>query len=157
MGFALEPGDAIGIVGEEVRQDFDRDLPIQRAVVRAIHVAHAAATERGENLVMPDLPSNQRRVAIVRHHRGNEPARCGCPGRRGEKVSRLFVGEDQPFDLAPQHLVAAARRVEEPIAFAGRVLQRGVVDLLDLPPSLGRHRSDAFITRARPLKARTGC
>ena len=42
MGFACKPGQAIGIAGEGIRQDLQRDVPIQLRVARAIHLPHAA-------------------------------------------------------------------------------------------------------------------
>jgi hypothetical protein len=49
--FALETGEAIRIAGEGVRQDLQRDLAIQLGIARAVHLAHAAGPEGGENLV----------------------------------------------------------------------------------------------------------
>ena len=42
LRFALEAREAIGIGGEGVRQDLDRDVAIELRVARAIDLAHAA-------------------------------------------------------------------------------------------------------------------
>ena len=51
LRFAREPGQAIGIAGERVRKDLQRDVAIQLRIVRAIHLAHSACAEGGENLI----------------------------------------------------------------------------------------------------------
>ena len=51
LRFALEAGQAIGIVGEGIGQDFQGDIAIELGVARAIDLAHAARTESGENLI----------------------------------------------------------------------------------------------------------
>ena len=42
LGFALEPRKPIGVVGERLWQDLDRDVAIQLRVPRSKHLAHAA-------------------------------------------------------------------------------------------------------------------
>ena len=51
LRFALETGEAIRIAGEGVRQDLQRDVAIQLGIARAIHLAHAAGAEGGEDFV----------------------------------------------------------------------------------------------------------
>ena len=53
LRFALEAGETIGIVGEDVRKDLDRDVALQLRVARAIDLAHAARAERSDDLVTP--------------------------------------------------------------------------------------------------------
>ena len=141
--FALEARQTVGVEHEDVRQHLERDLAIERAVVRAIDVAHPAAAERVQNPVVPDLLSDPRHGAIVRPGWAH---RCDFPGRRREKISRLVVGRDQPFDLAPQGLVFAALRFEERATFARRAFQCSFIQLLDAPPSFGRHPAGAFLS-----------
>jgi hypothetical protein len=45
VGFALETGHALRIVGDIRRKDLQRDLALQHHVNRAIHLAHAASAE----------------------------------------------------------------------------------------------------------------
>ena len=54
LRLAAEARQAIGIGGEELGQDFDRDVAIELRVARAIHLAHAARTQRFEDFVGPD-------------------------------------------------------------------------------------------------------
>jgi len=42
--FALETREAIGVGGERLRQDLDRDLATELRIVCAIDLAHAAGT-----------------------------------------------------------------------------------------------------------------
>ena len=58
LRFAREPGQAIGIAGEGVRQDLQRDVAIQLRVVCAIHLAHATCAEGGANLIRADTGGN---------------------------------------------------------------------------------------------------
>ena len=51
LRFALKSREALWIVGEEIRKNFDRDVAIERRVARAIHLSHTAGAERGENVV----------------------------------------------------------------------------------------------------------
>ena len=51
LRFTLETGKAIGIPCKGVRQHLQRDLTIQLRVARAIHLAHAAGSKGGKDLV----------------------------------------------------------------------------------------------------------
>ena len=51
LGFAREAGDAIGIEGERIGQDLDRDVPSESRVARPIDFSHAAGPQLGEDLV----------------------------------------------------------------------------------------------------------
>jgi hypothetical protein len=46
---ALEPHQPIGIAGERFRQHLQRDVAIEFAVARPIHLAHSACPERAED------------------------------------------------------------------------------------------------------------
>ena len=52
---AVERGNGLGFAIEALRElllaDLDRDDPIEPRVLRAIHVAHGAGSDGGENLV----------------------------------------------------------------------------------------------------------
>jgi hypothetical protein len=58
LRFSLEAGEPIGIGGEGVWQDFQRDIAIQLRIARAIDLAHAPRTESGENFVRTDSRTN---------------------------------------------------------------------------------------------------
>ena len=49
--FALESRDAFGVSREHLGQDLDSDVAIEPRVACAIHLAHAAGPEGGEDLV----------------------------------------------------------------------------------------------------------
>ena len=51
LRFALEPREPLGVVGEQLRQDLDRDVAIQPGVARAIDLAHPAGAKGGEDFV----------------------------------------------------------------------------------------------------------
>ena len=45
VSLALEPGKPVWIAGEDVRQDFDRDVPMQLRVASAVDFAHPPGAE----------------------------------------------------------------------------------------------------------------
>ena len=51
-GLALEPVDEVLVDGQDRRQDLDRDLAIQRALLGAVHHGHAAPSELLDYLVV---------------------------------------------------------------------------------------------------------
>src|SRR5207249_331066 len=51
---ALETGEAIAVLEEEIRQGLDRDLAVQLQVPRAVDLSHAAPANRGDDLVRAD-------------------------------------------------------------------------------------------------------
>ena len=51
LRFALEAHDAIGVCRECNRQDFERDEAVEVGVARAIHLTHAAGTERAQDFM----------------------------------------------------------------------------------------------------------
>jgi hypothetical protein len=51
VGFALEPRQPFGIVGEERRQDLDGDIAVELCVACPVDLAHAARANRGQNLI----------------------------------------------------------------------------------------------------------
>ena len=52
--FALEPGEAVRVAGERLRQDLDRHRASEPRIRRAIDLAHAARAEGARDLVLPD-------------------------------------------------------------------------------------------------------
>ena len=51
LRLALEPCECVGIGSNGLRQNLDRDIPIELPVPRPIHLAHSPGSERGEDLV----------------------------------------------------------------------------------------------------------
>ncbi len=51
LRFALETGEPLGIVGERFRQDLQRDVAAKLRIPGAIHLAHAALANRGQDFV----------------------------------------------------------------------------------------------------------
>ncbi len=49
--FALESRDALGIGGEQLGEDLDRDVAIEPCVSGSVDLPHAAGPEGGEDLV----------------------------------------------------------------------------------------------------------
>lgn len=57
LGLARESGDALGVGRERLRQHLERDVAVERGVAGAIHLAHAALPEGGEDLERPETRS----------------------------------------------------------------------------------------------------
>jgi len=51
LRLSLEASEAIGIIGEGIRQDFQGDVAIQLGIARPIHLAHSPFTDLGGDLV----------------------------------------------------------------------------------------------------------
>jgi hypothetical protein len=51
FGLALESGNALGISPDGRGQNLDRDVPLEVCVRRAIDLAHAADTKRGDDFL----------------------------------------------------------------------------------------------------------
>ncbi len=58
--FALKPGDPLGIVDEAVRDHLEGHLASELRVARAIHFAHPAGPEGGENLVRAEASAGRK-------------------------------------------------------------------------------------------------
>ena len=81
LRFALETRQAIGIVGERVRQNLDRDLASQLRVARAIHLAHAAGTEYRDDLIRAEARAEGQGHGGAVEYTGWE-SRPGVPAKR---------------------------------------------------------------------------
>ena len=51
---ALEPGEAVRISGEVLRQHLDGDITVELRIPRPVHLTHAALTERFKDFVMTE-------------------------------------------------------------------------------------------------------
>ena len=82
----VRTGRAFGVVGEDVGQDLDRDLPAEVRVYRAVHLAHAADADLRGNFVGSDSgASTERHVRVI-----VQTCTCGRlskKGREGTSVS----------------------------------------------------------------------
>ena len=66
--FTPESGQPLGIAGERCRQDLDGDFAFEVRVARAIHLAHAARAEQGDDLVGADARAGGRVPSLLRGH-----------------------------------------------------------------------------------------
>ncbi len=55
LRFALEAGEPVGIEGEEIGEDLQRNVAIERRVACAIDLAHTARAKRGQNCEWAEL------------------------------------------------------------------------------------------------------
>ena len=61
FGFALEPHQPLCVCRNGLRQDLDRDLPLQVLVSGAIHLSHAADTDLGGDFIRAEASANSER------------------------------------------------------------------------------------------------
>ena len=61
LGFPLEAKHAFGIPQEGFGQDLEGNIALERGIVCAIDLAHAALAERGQDFVMPELFAHRKR------------------------------------------------------------------------------------------------
>ena len=54
LRFAMKACEAIRIGGERRRQDLQRDVAIELCIARAIHLAHAAGADGGDDFIRPE-------------------------------------------------------------------------------------------------------
>jgi hypothetical protein len=58
LGFALEPAQSLGIAGDIVRKELERDETMKAGVLRLVDDTHAAATQLFDNPVVGDGLAN---------------------------------------------------------------------------------------------------
>jgi hypothetical protein len=98
LRFALETEQTVFILGEERREDLDRDVAIELAVARAVHLAHATAAKEIDDRIRAKLPPDEGR----RLFRGSQQRNC----RRAQKLIRRGLTGEERFDFAAQLAVA---------------------------------------------------
>jgi hypothetical protein len=65
LGLALEPPQGFGVGGDALGEDLERHDPVELAVSGAVHLAHAARAERGEDLVGTEAGSGCQRHPCI--------------------------------------------------------------------------------------------
>ena len=65
LRFAFEPGDAFGVVRDEIGEGLDGDVAVQSRVTGFVDLAHAACAQLGLDLVGPDCFSNHARIIAM--------------------------------------------------------------------------------------------
>src|SRR5579864_1901162 len=98
LGFAREALEAIRIRGEEIRQDLDGDIAVERRVLRAVDLAHPAGAELGNDFVRTDVGTRRKGhwnaaiLTLVTHSPG---AACSLPvGRTSGQEANLAHARD---------------------------------------------------------------
>ena len=66
LRLAAEARKAIGLAGDGRQQDLDRDVAIQLQIACAIHLAHTAGADGGEDLCMTETSTGSRGHARCR-------------------------------------------------------------------------------------------
>ncbi|MCX6545199.1 MAG: hypothetical protein NTV05_12425 [Acidobacteria bacterium] len=126
---AVDACQAAGVARELGRQRLDRDVAAELAVVGAVHLAHSAGADEGEEVVGPELAADQR-TAIG--HRGVQLEER----RRLQEGAGALVVRHEDADLVAQIGLAAACFLEKGRTALGRPRERRVKELLRPSPAL---------------------
>ena len=59
LGFAVEAGHSLGVLGKVLGKDLDGDIPIKVLIAGSIHVAHSARAKRFDDHVMTEGLADQ--------------------------------------------------------------------------------------------------
>ncbi len=123
--FLLEAPQPVRIGTEKSRQYFDRYIPIQPAVMRAIHLAHAARADQRLHFVVAQAS------AFCQRH----PHSGGL-----QKAGACFVrGSQKRFHVLAEGLIRRADVVEKGRPLLRSEFQRPMQDFFNLLPALGGH------------------
>jgi putative endopeptidase len=95
-GLALEAGEALGVRGEQVGQDLDRDVAAQRGVGGAPHHAHPAFAERSDDAVVGECGAGSEGHVAAQPKGGFERGPTPGPGFSA-LVARLACGARPPI------------------------------------------------------------
>ena len=89
LRFSLESREAVRIGREMGRQKLQCGVAVQPGITRAIHLAHAAGSDKVQDLVNPDLPSAESLFAGWR-----TPLWDNCEGRTVEQTVAGLIGAE---------------------------------------------------------------
>ena len=83
LGLALESRQAFVVLGEFIRQDFDRHIPTELSVSRPIHVPHPTLADGLEDLVVREFVTSFERhgvddITTMAHDRQPETVAVGA-------------------------------------------------------------------------------
>ena len=73
LAFPFKSAEAFGIRGNELRQNLDRDVAAQPRIVCAVHRAHAAFAELGDDFVRADMGARLKSHGRIIGARQREP------------------------------------------------------------------------------------
>ena len=105
---ALEASQRVGIGGDGLREDLDRDVPVQLVIPRAVDLPHATSADRREDLVSAERRPGWEGQCGVRLH---EPCRQGLVAFGSEPVTMAKRGTPMKYG-ARNNLVAKVKSVK---------------------------------------------
>ena len=142
---AFEAKQQVRIARHACWQDFDGDLAPQLRVPRAIHLAHAAGAERGDDFVGTDAKTRcEDGVRSRRIHRRRLGEGIGKHGLAGdgqpiEEADVRGVRRQQRLDFTTQRRVVTSRRGQKGVALVGRPFHSSLEQRLHSRPWLVGH------------------
>ena len=131
LRFALEADQTVRVLGEERREDLDRNVAIELAVARAVDVAHPATAKEVHDRIRAELPADERRCLLCcSHQRHRRPAQ--------EFVRRGLVRQER-LDFFTQRAIVGTHLDDESRALVRGARERGAQNRLDLVPAFAHH------------------
>ena len=79
LRFALEPRQPFRIGHEGIRQQLQRDIPLQPRIPGAIHLSHSTLTQQGRHFVRAEFFSDCNCHESRRDYKPNTPSWCILP------------------------------------------------------------------------------
>ena len=88
LGLLLEAAHEVGLVGERLGQNLQRDVALQSRIASPIHLAHAAAANQLDDFIDADASARRK---------GHLISEAGSLLRRGPLASSLITLSDVPM------------------------------------------------------------
>jgi hypothetical protein len=147
FGFADETLQPLGVLSELTLQQLKRDRAFEYCVTRQKDFTHPAGADLREDLIvaqfLPDLYS-ERRSEVIRRKVFSFELKRGS----GQKLTGLLIRTQQHFNLATKAIIVSASLRQKSRTPIRRLLQRGVVKLLDALPAFDVHKTRVVIRPA---------
>ena len=132
--FLLKAIHSLTILGELSRQKLERYLATEPRVLGQVNLSHPARAEQRENLIGTDFPPQNNLDLILSNPPGYDIQR-----RRRKEAVRLPMRRQKRLHLSEQFLIIRAGFGEKGFTLGDVALKGGVIQALDLPPSLRLH------------------
>src|SRR5262245_21686457 len=135
LRLAREPRATVGIGGERVRQDLQRDVAIQLRVAGPIHFAHTTRAEQADHLIAAEPRAGREGHGRRRLYR---PQRNVGVNRCGRRAPSGLWSEIRLCQRRVDHYVVEQQRLEHPLRRLRRHSKRHE-HAVDAPPVRERH------------------
>ena len=134
-GLALEAIDRIFVREQYLRQELERNAPVEPRVHRFVDYSHAPAAQQRFDLVMTYLPPGERVLLLYGNNSG-----CGLRSRGGQRVTSLPVRLQECLDFPAEVFIPGRRLYEKGFPTSPFSLEGSMVELVDPLPPFAIHK-----------------